>query len=148
MSIQKILIGFCTAMCLVIFAIFASAQLSAFAKGASAESSNAPAHAGCMSECGKCQSTCEDTLSYCDKQGKAHTETKHVNAIKDCIATCKLSKDLMSRGSDLVSQTCSLCAEACKRCAESCASFKNDKKMQACAEECRKCETSCEAMSK
>jgi hypothetical protein len=144
MSIQKILIGFCTALCLAIFASFAISQLSAFAQTKGA----APEHAGCMTECNKCQSTCEDILKYCNAQGKEHKDAKHVNAIKDCVSTCKLSKDLLSRGSDLAGQTCALCAEACKRCAESCASFKNDKKMQACAEECRKCESTCQAMAK
>jgi len=144
MSIPKILIGFCAAICLAIFASFAISQLSASAQGNPA----AGVHGGCMTECNKCQSTCEDTLKYCDKQGNAHSDAKHINAIKDCISTCKLSKELLSRGSDLAAQTCGLCAEACKRCAESCASFKDDKKMQACAEECRKCETTCANMAK
>jgi hypothetical protein len=102
---------------------------------------------GCASECKTCASECEKTLAYCLKQGGKHKESKHIQALKDCIATCKISQDFMSRGSDLSSQTCAVCAEACKRCAESCATFK-DKAMQQCADECKKCEESCASMSK
>ena len=104
-----------------------------------------PANAGCASECKTCAAECEKTLAYCLKQGGKHKEGKHIQAMKDCIATCKISHDFMSRGSDLSSQTCAVCAQACKRCADSCATF-TDKAMQECAAECRKCEKSCTEM--
>jgi len=100
----------------------------------------------CTSECKTCQVECEKTLSYCLKQDDSHKEPKHIQVLKDCIATCKVSHDFMSRSSDLAGKVCSLCAEACKRCAESCSAFK-DKVMQHCANECRKCEQSCRKMA-
>jgi hypothetical protein len=102
-------------------------------------------HTECQTECKSCAAECEKTLAYCLKQGGLHKDGKHIQALKDCIASCKISHDFMSRGSDLSSQTCALCAQACKRCAESCATF-NDKAMQECAQECKKCEKSCTDM--
>jgi hypothetical protein len=104
-----------------------------------------PANASCLTECNTCASECEKTLAYCLKQGGKHKEAKHIQVLKDCIATCKVSHDFMSRSSDLSTQTCALCAQACKRCAESCATF-NDKAMQECAAECKKCEKTCTEM--
>jgi hypothetical protein len=104
-----------------------------------------PANATCASECNTCATECEKTLAYCLKQGGKHKEAKHIQALKDCIATCKVSHDFMSRSSDLSTQTCALCAQACKRCADSCATFP-DKAMQECAAECKKCEKSCTEM--
>lgn len=105
----------------------------------------ANASSGCASECKTCAAECEKTLAYCLKQGGKHKEGKHIQSLKDCIATCKISHDFMSRGSDLSSQTCAVCAQACKRCADTCATF-SDKAMQECAAECRKCEKSCTEM--
>jgi len=100
----------------------------------------------CYDACAKCEDKCETTLKYCLKQSGAHKEDTHIKAMQDCIATCKLSKDFMARGSDLSKSVCNLCEQACKRCADSCDTFKDDKTMKACAEECRKCAKSCENM--
>lgn len=129
------------------------ASLSALAQGQGTEQAkqvdggpppNAPT---CQSECKSCAAECEKTMAYCLKQGGKHKEAKHIQVLKDCIATCKTSNDFMARGSDLSSQMCGVCAEACKRCAESCATFK-DKAMQQCADECKKCQETCQNMAK
>lgn len=140
-------------MCLILFglALTLAAPLTALAQGSEQTkqvSEKAPQKGmpGCVSECKTCQAKCEATLNYCLKQGGKHTEAKHIQKLKDCIATCKISHDFMARGSDLSSKTCAVCAEACKRCAESCAQFK-DKAMQDCAAECRKCQESCTSMA-
>jgi hypothetical protein len=103
-------------------------------------------YGSCHSACAKCEEVCQTTLTYCLKQAGAHKESAHIKAIQDCIATCKLSQDFMTRGSDLSKSVCNLCEDACKRCADSCDTFKDDKTMKACAEECRKCAKSCENM--
>jgi hypothetical protein len=115
--------------------------------GSSGNEAKAPAqYSSCYDACQKCEGVCETTLKYCLKQGGQHKEGGHVKTIRDCIATCKLSRDFMARGSEMVQSTCGLCADACKRCADSCETFKDDKRMQSCAQECRKCAQSCENM--
>lgn len=103
-------------------------------------------HQACIKECNSCAAMCKDTLAYCKKKGGSHVEKKHITALEDCIATCKISEDFMKRGSDLMKKTCALCEEACRKCAESCDTFKDDPKMKACAEKCRKCADSCKKM--
>ncbi len=103
-------------------------------------------HAACMQTCNSCAEICEKTLAYCKKQGGKHAEASHINALKDCIATCKISEDFMKRGSSLMNKTSALCEEACRKCAEACDTFKDDKVMKDCADECRKCADSCKKM--
>ena len=112
---------------------------SAFAQG--------KASPECKTECNTCATVCEKTVAYCEKQGGKHAEAAHINAIKDCVATCKMSDKLMSHDSDLMSKSCALCKEACLKCAETCDTFKGDKQMKECADECRKCAKSCEKMA-
>ena len=115
--------------------------------GDSPQEASVPKEMGsCYDACAKCQDTCEKTLKYCLKQAGTHKEATHIKAMQDCIATCKLSKDFMARGSEQSSAVCNLCDQICKHCADSCDTFKDDKTMKACAEECRKCAKSCEHM--
>jgi hypothetical protein len=101
----------------------------------------------CKIECKTCASTCEQTLLYCSKHGNEHNGAAHVNAMKDCVSTCKQSADFMARGSSLDKRACALCEEACTACAASCDAFKGDKVMQDCAAECRKCAKVCHEMA-
>jgi hypothetical protein len=101
----------------------------------------------CKVECSTCASVCEKTLRYCSTSAGKHVESGHIDALKDCISTCKQSADFMARSSSLNRQACSLCEQACNKCAESCATFKDDKTMQACAEECKKCAKTCHEMA-
>src|SRR5271156_5526840 len=87
---------------------------SAIAQGASKASPE------CKTECNTCAKVCEKTVAYCQKKGGKHAEAAHLNAIKDCVATCKLSDELMSRDSGLMSKSCAVCKEACLKCAETC----------------------------
>ena len=115
--------------------------------GDSPAEAKAPAqYNSCYDACAKCEDVCQTTLKYCLKQSGLHKESSHIKALQDCIATCKMSKDFMSRGSDLSPSVCGLCEEACKRCADSCEAIKDDKTMKACADVCRKCAKSCENM--
>ena len=100
----------------------------------------------CLKACTSCKTVCEKTLAYCTKKGGKHVEAKHIAALKDCIATCTASSDLLERGSALHTKMCGVCAEACRKCAALCESF-DDQVMKDCAAECRKCEKSCSEMS-
>ena len=143
---KRNLILFALLSCLSLL-LLALNPVQALHHGDSGNEAKAPAeYTSCFDACSKCESTCETTQKYCLKQAGAHKEGAHIKAIQDCIATCKLSKDFMTRGSDLSSSVCALCEQACKRCADSCDTFKDDKTMHACAEECRKCAKSCENM--
>jgi hypothetical protein len=145
-AMKRNLILFALLSCLSLL-LLALNPVQALHHGDSGNEAKAPAeYTSCFDACSKCESTCETTQKYCLKQAGAHKEGAHIKAIQDCIATCKLSKDFMTRGSDLSSSVCALCEQACKRCADSCDTFKDDKTMHACAEECRKCAKSCENM--
>ncbi len=106
-----------------------------------------PTMKSCIEECKRCQKVCEETLAYCKKKGGKHAGKAHLNVIQDCIQSCKLSADYMTRESANHMQSCGFCAEICKACAETCEQFKGDKQMEKCAQECRKCAESCEKMS-
>ncbi len=101
----------------------------------------------CQTTCKDCAAVCETTLAYCRKQGGQHVTAAHLNALRDCIATCKLSADFMNRNSDAMKESCFLCKEICERCAASCDAFKDDPKMKECSDTCRKCAKTCEKMS-
>lgn len=101
----------------------------------------------CIEECTKCQKACEETLAYCKKKGGKLADKELTNALKDCVQSCKLSADYMTRMSASHMKSCGFCAEICKACAEACEKFKGDKQLEQCAQECRKCNESCEAMA-
>lgn len=101
----------------------------------------------CIERCKKCQKVCEDTLAYCKKKGGKLAEKENLNALQDCIASCKLSADYMTRASANHMKSCEFCSEICKKCTEACEKFKGDKQMEKCAEECRTCEESCRKMA-
>lgn len=107
-----------------------------------------PTMASCTEQCRKCDKVCETTLAYCRKKGGKHAEVKSISRLEDCIASCKLSADYMSRKSENHMKSCGFCAEICRSCAETCEQFKDDKQMKECAEECRRCLDSCTKMSK
>ncbi len=132
-----------------IFTMFAMLimLLSGFGMTLSASAEGGKGGMSCQSACSTCAAKCEKTLAYCKKKGGKHLEKTHINALKDCIATCKMSDDFMTRGSAMMNKACEICKEACLKCAEACETFKGDKAMKECADECRKCAASCEKMS-
>ena len=99
----------------------------------------------CIDQCHECHRVCSDTLAHCWGLGGKHAQGPHINALLDCIATCRASFDLMVRGSPVHAQMCATCAEACRRCAEACEAM-DDPQCRRCAEVCRACEASCRAM--
>jgi hypothetical protein len=100
--------------------------------------------AACSKEdlCKSCQKTCEDALKYCLSKGGKHAAKEHIDALKDCIAMCKVSAELGARNSSLLPKIREACAEACKKCAASCEAL-NDPKLKDCVTACNECEKSC-----
>lgn len=134
--------------CILSMLCFGTSIVGAQPKDGTKQASAMPTMASCIEECKKCKKICETTLAYCKKKGGKHAEAKHINVLKDCIASCNLSADYMTRNSANHMKSCGFCAEICKACAESCEEFKDDKQMKECAEECRRCAESCTKMSK
>ncbi len=119
------------AICMVLAAIFGSA--------ANAQTTQEIAKGNCSA----CQKKCEEVLSYCTAKTGKYASANVTNALKDCIAACKLTDEYFSRGSNLSAKAANFNAEACINCAKSCESFKDDDKMNACANECRKTAANC-----
>lgn len=115
---------------------------------ATAADKAAKAGAACSHDdvCKSCQKSCEDALKYSLAKGGKHADKAHINALKDCIAMCKVSADLGSRNSALLPKIREACAEACKKCAASCESL-NDPKLKDCITACNECEKSCSSSS-
>ena len=102
----------------------------------------------CIEDCSDCGRTCLETSSYCLNQGGDHAETEHINLLKDCAETCKLSENLMLRASDHANDICIICSEICDECARSCEKVDpKDDQMIECASICRQCADSCRNMS-
>jgi len=97
----------------------------------------------CQMTCSKCQKTCEEALKYCLSKGGKHAAKEHIDTLKDCIALCKASADLGSRGSKLTAKLREVCADACTACAKSCEAL-NDPKLKDCVTACNECAKSCE----
>lgn len=109
-----------------------------------ASKTSAPMEA-CEQNCTACVSICEKTLASCIQKGGAHVAPAHLEALLDCIDSCRTSAAFLARGSALHKQSCELCAAACQRCADSCNQMADDSQMKACAAACLACVASCKA---
>lgn len=101
----------------------------------------------CIDDCMECYRLCAETLTHCFEKGDEHTERQHVLLMQDCALLCKVSADLMLRGSSFSAELCKLTAEVCRKCEQSCREFKGDAEMQKCAEICKRCAESCDQMA-
>ena len=93
--------------------------------------------------CDACIKECEQTLDYCTKKGGKYTTAQITTALKDCQAACRMTSEILGRGSSLSNHAAAFCVEACNNCAKSCESFKGDDRLRACADECRKASGNC-----
>ncbi len=93
--------------------------------------------------CHACVAECEKTLDYCNKKGGKYSSQQITTALKDCVAACRMTDELFSRGSSLSNRAAAFCVQACNNCAKSCESFKDDDRLKACADECRKTSGNC-----
>ena len=134
--------------CILSMLFCSTGVATAQAKDGTKQASAMPTMSSCIDECKKCKKMCEDTLAYCKKKGGKLAEGKLINRLKDCVASCNLSADYMTRVSASHTKSCGFCAEICTACAVACEEFKDDKQMKDCAEECRRCADSCSKMAK
>jgi len=94
-----------------------------------------------------CAAVCQETLAYCLATGGAHAEAARVLLLMDCAALCRLSADLLLRGSELADQACTVGAEAAARCARALTPLAGDPRVQACIEACLRCASSYKQLS-
>jgi hypothetical protein len=94
-----------------------------------------------------CSRICEETLSYCLRQGGRHVEPEHIKLMVDCAEICRTVAALMARGSRYQVEMSRICADICQACAVDCAQFSGDEQMMRCAEVCRRCAESCTQMA-
>jgi hypothetical protein len=96
--------------------------------------------------CAACEKKCAEALDYCNAKGGTYASANVTNALKDCLAACKMTDEFFARGSNLSAKAAQFNADACINCAKSCERFKDDDKMNACANECRKTASNCSKM--
>lgn len=132
----------------IAFALTALISLSISTQAWSAPESKMPSMKDCQEECKKCSKMCEDVLALCQKKGGKYADNKQINNLKDCVASCNLSADYLSRNSGSHTKSCGFCAKICKTCAASCDALSDDKQIKECAAECHKCGDMCTEMSK
>ena len=102
----------------------------------------------CIGHCSGCHNICVNTIAHCLDMGGEHANRAHIGLLQDCADACRMSTDLMLRGSTFHPQMCGLCAEICERCAEDCERLgQDDEVMMNCAALCRRCAESCRAMA-
>ncbi len=102
----------------------------------------------CIQACTDCARSCAETVDHCLQLGGKHAAAPHIKRLLDCVQSCQLSVELMTRGSDMSGRMCALCAEFCDLCAEDCERMADgDETMKRCAETCRSCAEACRAMA-
>lgn len=97
--------------------------------------------------CLQCQQHCEAAIRHCLEHGGLHSETKHIQILRDAAQICNATSEFMLRESSSVYLMCKICAEICLRCAHDCDRFLHDEVMKSCAESCRRCAESCVRIS-
>ncbi len=100
----------------------------------------------CKELCWATRTECMETFfTYCLKQGDTHTAPKHLKLMLDCIDSCQLAADMISRESPMHYIACEACAAICEACAASCEKI-GDSRMRKCADMCRQCAAACRNM--
>lgn len=93
----------------------------------------------CIRDCMACHAACHEAMADGLETGGRHAAAEHILVLLDCAEFCRLTGEMMLRGSRFHRQVCILCADVCARCAESCRSFGDDARMRACANLCDRC---------
>jgi hypothetical protein len=102
----------------------------------------------CIAECSQCHNTCLETVSHCLELGGPHADPAHIGLLLDCTDICRVSADVMLRGSERHVLTCGVCAEVCEACSDDCERMAGgDAVMLRCAEVCRRCASSCRRLA-
>ncbi|MBH8551411.1 four-helix bundle copper-binding protein [Nostocaceae cyanobacterium CENA357] len=100
----------------------------------------------CKQICIECQTTCLDTLRYCNSQGGKYIDMTMMSMMRDCAEMCMICVNMINDGSEFMGNTCSLCAQICDRTAMACEQISGDATMMFCATVCRKCAEHCNLM--
>lgn len=100
----------------------------------------------CIDMCGECHSTCETAIDHC-LRATDRADMSHLRTLMDCADICRMTADLMLRGSAMSGQMCGMCADICTRCADACRQISGDQTMQDCADTCMRCAEMCRSMA-
>ena len=101
-----------------------------------------PTH--CIDNCQSCHAIFLQMLSRHRLEiGGKHVEPAHLKIMMDCAQICRVSADIIQRGSALLGNICAICAEVCQRCAVFCDEVGD---MHDCVKACRACADSCAKM--
>ena len=96
-----------------------------------------------MRDCLACALACEQTTEHCLSRGGEYASQDHIRLLRDCADLCRLSSELIVRGSTYGARLCTLCADACSACERWCSIFVGDAQMKTCVAACRTCAASC-----
>lgn len=89
--------------------------------------------------CRSAHGTCTETIVYGLELGGDRADERLVTLLQDCADLCRLTEDVLLRGSRYTDRICGLCADSCEDAAEACDAFPDDEVMKACANETRRC---------
>ena len=109
----------------------------------SAFQSPAKATADCIQDCRACAHLCQETLAYCQADGRAHGDPQRLALLALCSETCTVTANAIGGGSDAHVFLCVACSQVSLRCAESCSRPGADAQLRACAAACTLVAGSC-----
>lgn len=91
----------------------------------------------------KCHQMCEEQMMACLQRGGEHAQQAHMMLMMDCADMCRMTADMMMRGSEMAAKMCEMCADLCMRNAENCERMGDAE----CAAMCRECAEACRKMA-
>ena len=66
----------------------------------------------CIQNCTNCHNICVQAIDHCLRMGGRLVEAAHLKRLLDCADSCRISADIILRGSALFTQVCGVCAGA------------------------------------
>lgn len=97
----------------------------------------------CIDACNFSASACDLCAAACLGEEDAAELTHCVRLDSDCAAVCRLTAELLARGSEFSSAIAVLCAEVCEACSDECERHADMEHCRICAEACRQCAREC-----
>lgn len=90
-----------------------------------------------------CASQCARCYHGCQKEDMKDMLERCMMLDQDCEELCRLTAQVLERGSENGPAFAALCAEICDACAEECERHADMEHCKSCAEACRKCAQMC-----
>jgi len=90
-----------------------------------------------------CAAQCAHCYNACQIEKDKEKLQRCMMLDKDCEDLCRLTAQLLERGSGNAELFLKLCAEICERCASECEKHAALEHCKRCAEACRKCAEMC-----